>query len=509
MKNSPLKTQWKKLYNLADTVAELKPWKILADYMVFGVRLSDYDTNCYVGIAGKHGQSRGVFVYKGEPSMERVRYMGSPEIVIELSMLTLTFEKPEVLQDKDRKIISSLRLNYHSDENVPFFRSYSPGLLPWLLNKDDAAMLIICLEQANELLRRGKYEDLLDMRSEEKKCLFRIPGEDGKWTEIVEETPENPEFEKMFYIRKGSLDDISELPESNKSIQARLFPLPEPYGKKGERPSFAYMLILVDSATELLLTKSILEIDSSIREMELQLPEMLINELVVHGIKPKQLEVIKGGKLSEILRQLGYKNFPVPVKERKQLKALGKVLNILLNSLLERDELQHPGATRNSLVQSEHVHEVDDRVHVIKVALMYDKSVYRKIAIRGDQTLYDLHNAIFYAFDREEEHLYSFFFPDKPTKSKRAITKSLEYTVTGIADELFDSKEQNEVSEATIQSLNLRLKQKFYYLFDWGDEWWHELTFEGVKDIRTKDLPAVIVTRGESPPQYPDYDEQD
>ncbi|MCK4504740.1 MAG: hypothetical protein KAW14_03925 [Candidatus Aegiribacteria sp.] len=148
----------------------------------------------------------------------------------------------------------------------------------------------------------------------------------------------------------------------------------------------------------------------------------------------------------------------------------------------------------------------DDRIYVIKVSLMYDKAIYRKIAIRGDQTLKDLHDAIFDAFDREEEHLYSFFFPDKPTKSKRTIIKSPEYTITGMTDEFFD-KEQNEASEATIQFLKLRMKQKFYYLFDWGDEWWHELTYEGVKDIRTKDLPAVIVTRGESPPQYPDYDE--
>jgi hypothetical protein len=29
------------------------------------------------------------------------------------------------------------------------------------------------------------------------------------------------------------------------------------------------------------------------------------------------------------------------------------------------------------------------------------------------------------------------------------------------------------------------------------------------KDIRTKNLPAVIVARGESPPQYPNYDEED
>ena len=36
----------------------------------------------------------------------------------------------------------------------------------------------------------------------------------------------------------------------------------------------------------------------------------------------------------------------------------------------------------------------DDRIHVIKVSLMHDKTIYRKIAIRGDQTLKDLHAVI-------------------------------------------------------------------------------------------------------------------
>ena len=50
-------------------------------------------------------------------------------------------------------------------------------------------------------------------------------------------------------------------------------------------------------------------------------------------------------------------------------------------------------------------------------------------------------------------------------------------------------------------------KQKFYYLFDWGDEWWHELTFEGESSTQEKTLPAIIMKKGESPPQYPDWDE--
>src|SRR5581483_1046862 len=39
-----------------------------------------------------------------------------------------------------------------------------------------------------------------------------------------------------------------------------------------------------------------------------------------------------------------------------------------------------------------------------------NKEVSRTIEIRGDQTLAQLHNAIFQAFDRWDEHLYEFQF---------------------------------------------------------------------------------------------------
>jgi hypothetical protein len=47
-------------------------------------------------------------------------------------------------------------------------------------------------------------------------------------------------------------------------------------------------------------------------------------------------------------------------------------------------------------------------VYTLKVALEGDCGIWRKIAIRGGQSLDDLHCIIFDAFDREEEHLYSF-----------------------------------------------------------------------------------------------------
>ncbi len=50
-------------------------------------------------------------------------------------------------------------------------------------------------------------------------------------------------------------------------------------------------------------------------------------------------------------------------------------------------------------------------------------------------------------------------------------------------------------------------KQKFYYFFDRGDEWWHELTLEGESSTQEKTLPGIIVKKGESHSQHQDWEE--
>ena len=43
-----------------------------------------------------------------------------------------------------------------------------------------------------------------------------------------------------------------------------------------------------------------------------------------------------------------------------------------------------------------------------------NKEISRVIEIRGDQTLEQLHHAIFEAYDRYEEHMYQFQFGKRP-----------------------------------------------------------------------------------------------
>jgi len=141
---------------------------------------------------------------------------------------------------------------------------------------------------------------------------------------------------------------------------------------------------------------------------------------------------------------------------------------------------------------------------------MNNKRIYRNIEILENQTLADLHEFIFGAFKRFDEHLYSFFLTRKATKSIGIIYDSPEFThPMNLEIQIgFDLKERYNAAVTKIGELNLCEKQKLYYLFDFGDEWWHELTVLKMQDTEiSKGFPKIVKISGESPPQYPDFEE--
>src|SRR5207253_7941149 len=78
-----------------------------------------------------------------------------------------------------------------------------------------------------------------------------------------------------------------------------------------------------------------------------------------------------------------------------------------------------------------------------------NKVISRTIQIRGDQTLEDLHHAIFEAFDREEEHMYEFQIGGKGPMDPKARRYVLAASMN---DEVSDSKPAGDVKHSTIVS---------------------------------------------------------
>ena len=136
-----------------------------------------------------------------------------------------------------------------------------------------------------------------------------------------------------------------------------------------------------------------------------------------------------------------------------------------------------------------------------------NKVISRTIQIRGDQTLEELHHAIFNAFDREEEHMYEFQIGGKGPMDPQARRYVLPVGIHYLEPE---GQPAEDVKQTKIGSLGLRVKDVFGYWFDFGDDWWHQINVVAIEEkaVRGK-FPKVIKRIGKSPPQYADWDEEE
>ncbi|MCI0697830.1 plasmid pRiA4b ORF-3 family protein [candidate division KSB1 bacterium] len=133
------------------------------------------------------------------------------------------------------------------------------------------------------------------------------------------------------------------------------------------------------------------------------------------------------------------------------------------------------------------------------------KVTCRTIQIKGSQTLQDLHYAIFDAFDRWEEHLYEFNLGIGPYD--RSKIYSMRMVPGGFDD---SEKPAGFVNDTTIDDLKLTVDRAFGYAFDFGDDWQHQINVEAIEPApATGKYPKVTKRIGDSPPQYPDLDEED
>ncbi|HLN30676.1 MAG TPA: MarR family transcriptional regulator [Gemmataceae bacterium] len=128
-----------------------------------------------------------------------------------------------------------------------------------------------------------------------------------------------------------------------------------------------------------------------------------------------------------------------------------------------------------------------------------NKEVSRVIEIRGDQTLEQLHDAIFKAYDRSEEHPYEFQFGKRPFDPDGP-----NYGVPS-PQQRKKKKGYGDARTTKLDDLDLNPERVFGYWFDFGDDWFHQVQVERIEQaIPTVTYPRVIRRVGKSPPQYRD-----
>ena len=136
-----------------------------------------------------------------------------------------------------------------------------------------------------------------------------------------------------------------------------------------------------------------------------------------------------------------------------------------------------------------------------------NKVISRTIQMRGDQTLEQLHQAIFSAFEREEEHMYEFQVGGKGPMDPQARRYVLGLDDGGAGQE---ARAAGDVERTTIGVLGVKENEAFGYWFDFGDDWWHQINVLAIEEkIGGGKYPKVTKVVGKSPPQYVDWDEEE
>lgn len=109
--------------------------------------------------------------------------------------------------------------------------------------------------------------------------------------------------------------------------------------------------------------------------------------------------------------------------------------------------------------------------------------VWRRIQVTSDMTLKVFHKTIQIIMDWEDEHLHGF------------IIKGLSY---GTAEDGFGVDEK----KVRLNSLNLQEKDKFIYLYDFGDNWEHTILVEKILPMDEKtQYPICLMGKRSCPPE--------
>ncbi len=290
---------WQRLYELAQQVKDMAPWEWISESEFFGVQDPKTGQLGFISIMGMSGEHFAIATYLGAEGLYGYWHMansgplGTPEEILEVPQLQLSFEDRNTLTNKDREIIKELGLKFRGRNNWPMFRSYQPGYYPWYLEKKEAKFLIHILDQCLNVLPRYKDDEtLLDPITDET-YLIRVAqkSENGfEWRDEFKEImpPDEPPVE--ITIDGPIMEAFLDLEQAVRAVDADVFMFPgQIQEKKDKRPYFAYMLMIIEPETGMVFGTELLSPFPSLEAMWGKVPEALFKAMVNIGIYPNEV----------------------------------------------------------------------------------------------------------------------------------------------------------------------------------------------------------------------------
>jgi hypothetical protein len=136
----PTLDEWKQLYDLAAKIKDLAPWDWMEEDDLFGFQMPGTGELGFISVMGALGEHYSIAIYQGIEGLDgfwKMQNLGpklTPEFILQVPQLQLSFEDREIITTEDRAVMKSLGLKFRGANAWPQFRSYrpscfSPGIL--------------------------------------------------------------------------------------------------------------------------------------------------------------------------------------------------------------------------------------------------------------------------------------------------------------------------------------------------------------------------------------------
>jgi hypothetical protein len=106
--------------------------------------------------------------------------------------------------------------------------------------------------------------------------------------------------------------------------------------------------------------------------------------------------------------------------------------------------------------------------YVFHVAIIGAPDIWRRIQIRSDFSLWELHEAIYEAYNRVDDHMFCFYVTKPGSRGRQAIRDAVEYAHPYTVEDAprFGAEPPLCAYDGVLSELGLKTRRKFYYLTD-------------------------------------------
>ncbi len=322
---------WSKLYSLADRIYALKPWQFMLEDELIGVRDPVTDTIGFTSVMGNLGEHYAITVYLGESALGQFLQLSNPEIVpspemvLEIPQLMVSFEEKEYLDKEDRAVMKASGVSYKGNTLRPVFRSYRPGMVPWFLEERELESMVSFLEQFLEVVvsaDAGKWKEKSGSEGQDIFLVrdYKVVGGKISWKNTYKEILIPEPEELSIPIDMDLLNKAKKTPVGKNIFEIDFFLTPAQVEETNQRPYFTYMLLLVDQQSELIISSEVMNPSEGIDNMLSQIPGLLLELFSKRTSLPKAVYTTSL-RLAEILFPM-LQDFGIQCQIKPRLRSL-------------------------------------------------------------------------------------------------------------------------------------------------------------------------------------------